>query len=159
MYNFFHYEILLISIFNRKIVEVREEDEPEDFWISLGGKGDYAQTRGLPSRPLLEPRLFKLSNESGRAIVEEVCNFTQEDLSEDDVMVLDSGDALYIWIGKGANVDEKQMSLQMAEEYIVSDPTDRSVENTLIVTIKQDAEPEAFKSYFGLWNPDLWDVS
>ena len=143
----------------REIVEIAEGEEPDEFWAGLGGKGDYGTTRELASRPLLEPRLFKLSNETGKFIVEEICNFIQEDLAEDDVMVLDSGDALYIWIGKGANDEEKEKSLEMAEEYIKSDPTDRTFEDTLVITVKQNEEPDAFKSYFGKWNPALWDVS
>ncbi|XP_054715456.1 gelsolin, cytoplasmic-like isoform X2 [Uloborus diversus] len=143
----------------REIIEINEGDEPEEFWASLSGKTDYSKTRDLPSRPLLETRLFKLSNETGKLTVEEICNFTQEDLSEDDVMVLDAGDALYIWIGKGADEEEKEKSLEMAEVYINSDPTDRDIDNTLIVKIKQYEEPEAFKSYFSDWNENLWDVS
>lgn len=143
----------------REVIEITEGEEPDEFWASLGGKGDYASTRDLSSRPLLQPRLFKLSNETGKFIVEEICNFIQEDLDEDDVMVLDAGDALYIWIGKGANEDEKRKSLEMAEEYIQSDPTDRNFNDILIITVKQYEEPDTFKSYFGNWNPGLWDVS
>lgn len=66
------------TIHYRKVLEILEEEEPDEFWASLGGKGDYATTRDLPSRPLLQTRLFKLSNETGKFIVEEICNFVQE---------------------------------------------------------------------------------
>lgn len=39
-----------------------------------------------------QPRLFESSNKTGRFIVTEVTRFTQDDLSEDDVMLLDTWD-------------------------------------------------------------------
>lgn len=39
-----------------------------------------------------QPRLFECSNQTGRFIVTEVTRFTQDDLSEDDVMLLDTWD-------------------------------------------------------------------
>lgn len=39
-----------------------------------------------------QPRLFECSNKTGRFIVTEVTHFTQDDLSEDDIMVLDTWD-------------------------------------------------------------------
>lgn len=39
-----------------------------------------------------QPRLFECSNSTGRFIVTEVTQFTQDDLSEDDVMLLDTWD-------------------------------------------------------------------
>ena len=39
-----------------------------------------------------QPRLFECSNKTGRFIVSEVTQFTQDDLNEDDVMLLDTWD-------------------------------------------------------------------
>lgn len=39
-----------------------------------------------------QPRLFECSNKTGRFIVTEVSQFTQDDLNEDDVMLLDTWD-------------------------------------------------------------------
>lgn len=39
-----------------------------------------------------QPRLFECSNKTGRFTVTEVTRFTQDDLSEDDVMLLDTWD-------------------------------------------------------------------
>lgn len=39
-----------------------------------------------------QPRLFECSNKTGRFIVSEITQFTQDDLSEDDVMLLDTWD-------------------------------------------------------------------
>ena len=51
-------------------------------------------------------------------------NITQ-DLVSDDVMVLDAGDELYVWIGKDSDASEKESGLQMAKKYIDADPTSR----------------------------------
>ena len=38
-----------------------------------------------------------------------------QDMVEDDVMILDSGDEIYVWIGNDANQDERKESLKLAE--------------------------------------------
>lgn len=42
-----------------------------------------------------QPRLFECSNKTGRFIVTEVTHFAQDDLSEDDVMLLDTWDQVW----------------------------------------------------------------
>lgn len=39
---------------------------------------------------LHDPRLFECSNQTGRFLMTEVADFTQDDLDEDDVMLLDT---------------------------------------------------------------------
>ncbi|CAG0921435.1 unnamed protein product [Notodromas monacha] len=207
---------------------VAEGEEPEGFFDALGGKGDYNADVGLPSNPLLEPRLFHClltaagSNGAGyyhlcqrvdddvgfadgfykseyiktdptersldntvifavkqgmepvafksvfpkwddalwdvrKLRVEEVANFDQDDLIVDDTMVLDTGAEVYVWIGNGALPDEKAKAFSMAEEYIKTDPTERSLDNTVIFAVKQGMEPVAFKSVFPKWDDALWD--
>lgn len=94
---------------------INENEETDDFWRALNGKGDYDNEVDQPGAPILEPRLFHctlLSNEKMR--VEEIADFTQEDLDEDDVIVLDGGDEVYIWEGKDSSEEERRQSSQVA---------------------------------------------
>lgn len=44
---------------------------------------------------------------------------TLQDLNEDDVMVLDSGDEVYVWVGRGSDDQEKEKAFAMAEVSLV----------------------------------------
>ena len=82
------------------------------------------------------PRLFQCSNASGGFRVEEIPEFTQEDLIEDDVMILDTFDQVFVWVGKNANAEEKEMSLKTAVEYIKSDPAERDLDSTPLLQVR-----------------------
>ena len=88
--------------------------------------------------------------------VEEVFDFDQEDLIEDDVMILDTYAEVYVWIGKGANAEEKKKSLETAIEYIKSDKSGRTVQTTILATLKQGFEPPSFTGHFIAWDPEKW---
>lgn len=94
---------------------INENAEPDDFWNALNGKGDYDTELNPPGAPFLEPRLFHcklLSN--GKLRVEEIDDFNQDDLDEDDVMILDGGDEVYLWEGKDSEEEERRKSLGVA---------------------------------------------
>lgn len=137
----------------RTLETISEGSESDDFWTSLGGKGSPSKMDNALHRPILNPRLFhcKLSVGTGRFRAFEIFNFEKDDMVEDDVMILDSGDEIYVWIGNDANQDERKESLKLAENYINTDPSDRNSSNTLIFTINQGEEPKSFTCTFSSW--------
>ncbi len=104
---------------DRTAVKVVEGKEPDEFWKLLGGKGSYTRdVEEVADTPTLSARLFHCAilPPSTKLGVDEVFNFEQEDLNEDDVMVLDTGDdEIFIWIGKGASPEEKKGANKMAD--------------------------------------------
>lgn len=106
---------------DRAATLINEKSEPEEFWSALGGQGEYDHEIDPPGAPYLEPRLFHcriLTN--GRFRVDEIANFEQDDLDPDDVMVLDGGDEVYVWVGSGSTDEEKEKSLDMAKVRVES---------------------------------------
>nr|XP_040040186.1 scinderin like a [Gasterosteus aculeatus aculeatus]XP_040040187.1 scinderin like a [Gasterosteus aculeatus aculeatus] len=134
--------------------EVEESKEPAGFWTALGGKKDY-QTSVALQKAVKPPRLFGCSNKTGTLIAEEVPGeFTQMDLAPDDVMILDTGNQVYVWVGSDANETEKTGSLNIAEQYLNKDPSGRR--GVPIATIKLGNEPPSFTGWFHAWDPDMW---
>uniref|UniRef100_A0A452V9I3 Scinderin n=2 Tax=Caniformia TaxID=379584 RepID=A0A452V9I3_URSMA len=145
------------SVLKCKTTRIQEGQEPEEFWNSLGGKKHYQTS------PLLEtqaedhpPRLYGCSNKTGRFIIEEVPGeFTQDDLAEDDVMLLDAWEQIFIWVGKDANEVERTESLKSAKMYLETDPSGRD-KRTPIVIVKQGHEPPTFIGWFLGWDSGRW---
>ncbi|KAM4628974.1 scinderin like a [Polymixia lowei] len=136
--------------------EVAEGKEPDGFWLALGGKSEYQTSKSL-QKMVKPPRLFGCSNKTGRLIVEEVPgDFTQMDLATDDVMILDTWDQIFIWIGKNANKVERTGSNKIAKDYVESDPSGRR--GVAFTTMKQGSEPPTFTGWFQAWDPKLWDT-
>ncbi|KAK7138857.1 hypothetical protein R3I93_016080 [Phoxinus phoxinus] len=141
-----------------KTQPVTEGNEPEDFWKALGGKTEYQKSEMLENKTIARPpRMFACSNKSGRFIIEEVPGeFNQDDLAEDDVMLLDVWDQVFVWIGKDANEVERTESLKSAKTYIETDPSGRD-KGTSVVVVKQGHEPPTFTGWFLGWDASRWD--
>lgn len=132
-----------------------EGQEPNEFWACLGGRTEYSSGKEFEDDPEVEPRLFECSNQTGTFICEEVINFDQKDLDEDDVMLLDTWNQLFIWIGKRARKEEKEQATVAAFEYLQSHPAGRDPE-TNVVMIKQGHEPPTFTGWFLAWDSHMW---
>lgn len=144
----------------REPVKVQEGSEPSKFWDALGGKAEYASGKWLEEVvPTVPPRLFQCSNASGRFKVEEIFDFAQEDLVEEDVMILDTYAQVFVWIGRGANEVEKKEGLKTAKDYIDTDPSNRDLDSTQLLQVKQGFEPPIFTCHFHGWNPNFWAQS
>uniref|UniRef100_A0A8C9VDH7 Scinderin like b n=1 Tax=Scleropages formosus TaxID=113540 RepID=A0A8C9VDH7_SCLFO len=145
----------VVGVLGGSATDVAEGKEPEAFWSALGGKKQYQTSKSL-QKTIKPPRLFGCSNKTGRLVAEEVPgDFTQSDLATDDVMLLDTDEQLYIWVGKDANDTEKAGAPKIAQEYLASDP--RGGRSIPIVTIKQGSEPMTFTGWFLAWDTSLWD--
>nr|XP_033506696.1 scinderin like b isoform X2 [Epinephelus lanceolatus] len=136
--------------------QVSEGKEPADFWSALGGKKEYQTSKSL-QQMINPPRLFGCSNKTGRLTVEEVPgDFTQSDLATDDVMLLDTWDQIFIWVGNDANAEERNGAPKIAKDYVDTDPSGRR--GLPITTIKHGAEPPTFTGWFQAWDPKMWET-
>lgn len=141
----------------REVEPIREGKEPKEFWEAIGGKEEYATGKRIEEeRPSYPPRLFQCSNASGAFKVEEIFEFSQEDLIEDDVMFLDTYDEVFVWIGEGANEVEKAEAVTVAMDYVSSDPSGRTLQDTVIIQVKQGYEPLNFTGHFQAWDREKW---
>ncbi|KAF1458243.1 Villin-1, partial [Pygoscelis antarcticus] len=135
---------------------IAEGQEPPEFWVALGGRSQYANSKRLQEEnPFVSPRLFECSNKTGTFLATEILDFTQDDLEEDDVYLLDTWDQVFFWIGKGANESEKEAAAVMVQEYLRSHPSGRDLETPIIV-VKQGHEPPTFTGWFLAWDPLIW---
>ncbi|KAH8369418.1 hypothetical protein KR009_010319, partial [Drosophila setifemur] len=142
-----------------ELEQVEEGAEPDEFWDELNGEGQYDRSLGDQGAPLLEPRLFHCHvKPNGQVKVEEVAKYEQEDLDTDDVMLLDAGDEIYVWVGSGASAEENSKIMDMTEHYIKREPTARSIETVSIVRVAQGQEPRVFKRMFPGWEDTYWET-
>ncbi|KFP48071.1 Adseverin, partial [Cathartes aura] len=147
----------IASVLKCQTSKINEGQEPEEFWKALGGKKKYQTSSQLLTKAEAHPpRLYGCSNKTGRFIIEEVPGeFTQDDLAEDDVMLLDAWEQVFVWIGKDANETERQESVKSAKRYIETDPSGRD-KGTPIVIVKQGHEPPTFTGWFLAWDSNKW---
>jgi len=133
---------------SRGVEEVPEGSEPDDFWEKLGGKTEYTSAKWLPPASR-DPMLFAVSNSTGAIKIEPIINFSQEDLEEEDVYLLDVYTTLFLWIGSQANESEKKAAEATVAKYIEKQKMDPE---TPIITVKSGNEPEMFQANFLGWD-------
>lgn len=112
---------------------------------------EYSKSKDMGVAAGFEPRLFHASNAHGYFHVEEIPNFGQDDLINDDIMLLDAYQTIYVWIGNQSNKFEKNGAYKTANRYIESVRDERDKESVQIVEIEAGKEPHAFTGFFSEW--------
>ncbi|KAL9915605.1 FLII actin remodeling protein [Glossina fuscipes fuscipes] len=95
---------------------LNEGEEPENFfWVALGGRKPYDTDADYMNYT----RLFRCSNEKGYFTVAEKCtDFCQDDLADDDIMILDNGEQVFLWLGSRCSEVEIKLAYKSAQVYI-----------------------------------------
>ena len=52
-------------------------------------------------------------------------------------MMLDTYSEVFVWVGRGANELEKKEGLKTAKEYIKTDPSDRDLDSTTLIQVRE----------------------
>ncbi|ETN79136.1 leucine Rich repeat-containing domain protein [Necator americanus] len=127
---------------------IKEGEEPDEFWEYIGGKKKYETDSSF----FRYTRLFRCTNEKGYfAVSEKTVDFCQDDLDDDDIMILDNGDLVFLWLGTRASEVEVKLAYKAATVYVAHmrmRQTDRP--RTLKLAIK-GKESRRFKKCFHAW--------
>jgi len=137
----------------------REDDEVDkEFWGHLGGKPPSLN----PAVPDTENAMgedqvyyfYKVSNETGKLLTTEIKErpLTVEHLDTNDTFILELANHVYIWIGKGANVEEKKNALIIGKQFVKAH---NKPKGTRVTRLVEKAEDTLFKSYFNGFYPIL----
>ncbi|MCO5558070.1 hypothetical protein L7F22_011646 [Adiantum nelumboides] len=131
---------------------VNEESEPSEFWNALGGRKNYS-CHPVKKEAGKHPQLFACSIVKGKLEATEVFNFTQNDLLSEDVMILDTSNEVFAWVGENADLKEKQQAFEMAEKYVEQAAVHEGLKKTVpIYIVTEGNEPFFFCKYFKEWD-------
>ncbi|XP_047387472.1 villin-like protein isoform X1 [Sciurus carolinensis] len=141
-----------ISINDKEMV--LEGQEPPNFWEALGGRAPYPSSKRLPEEAASsQPRLFECCRQAGCLVLTEVVFFSQGDLDKYDIMLLDTWQEIFLWLGAAAS--ERKEAVAWGQEYLKTHPAGRSLA-TPIVLVNQGHEPPTFTGWFSTWDPYKW---
>nr|CAD7432912.1 unnamed protein product [Timema monikensis] len=134
-----------------------EGQEKCNFWEAIGGKGEYTTNKEQTEhRDVIPPRLFHSSCTTDTFRVEEIVNFSQSDLLQEDTMLLDARHVIYIWSGKASSKTERDAITFIPIQYLRTDPAERD-EDIPVFFVKQGFEPNTFTGFFKNWNSTFWN--
>lgn len=98
-----------------------------------------------------DARLFSASTATGTFKVEEVDQFDQGDLNDEDVFLLDTYTQLFVWIGSQSTQQEKDKAMAFAQQYAASADDGRDPDLPIIRVTAGD-EPRMFSCHFHGWD-------
>ncbi|XP_044289445.1 protein flightless-1 homolog [Varanus komodoensis] len=129
---------------------INEGEEPENFfWVGIGTQKPYDGD----AEYMKYSRLFRCSNEKGYFAVSEKCSdFCQDDLADDDIMLLDNGCEVYMWVGTQTSQVEIKLSLKACQVYIQHMRAKDPSRPRKLRLVRKGNEPPAFTRCFHAWS-------
>ncbi|XP_068454932.1 protein flightless-1 homolog [Clinocottus analis] len=128
---------------------INEGEEPENFfWVGIGSQKQYDEDADY----MKHARLFRCSNEKGYFSVSEKCSdFCQDDLADDDIMLLDNGKEVYMWVGTQTSQVEIKLSLKACQVYIQHMRSKDTEHPRKLRLVRKGNEPHCFSRCFHAW--------
>uniref|UniRef100_A0A4W6CB64 Protein flightless-1 homolog n=1 Tax=Lates calcarifer TaxID=8187 RepID=A0A4W6CB64_LATCA len=128
---------------------INEGEEPENFfWVGIGSQKAYDEDADY----MKHARLFRCSNEKGYFSVSEKCSdFCQDDLADDDIMLLDNGKEVYMWVGTQTSQVEIKLSLKACQVYIQHMRSKEAEQPRKLRLVRKGNEPHCFTRCFHAW--------
>ncbi|XP_060882719.1 protein flightless-1 homolog isoform X1 [Labrus mixtus] len=128
---------------------INEGEEPENFfWVGIGSQKEYDEDADY----MKHARLFRCSNEKGYFSVSEKCSdFCQDDLADDDIMLLDNGKEVYMWVGTQTSQVEIKLSLKACQVYIQHMRSKDPEHPRKLRLVRKGNEPHCFTRCFHAW--------
>jgi len=127
---------------------IDEGEEVDEFWEILGGKGIISEpTEDEHITTPIVKNLFKLSDASGAltfTLISTNENIKFNMLQTEDVFLLDTGIEIFVWVGKGASINEKRNAIKSAQNYLLQNNRTR----TSITRQLEGGESDYFKGAF-----------
>ncbi|XP_057488028.1 villin-2-like [Actinidia eriantha] len=135
------------------VKHAKEGTENSSFWFALGGKQSYTSKK-VSQEIVRDPHLFTFSfNKAGKFEVEEVCNFSQDDLLTEDILILDTHAEVFVWVGQSVDSKEKQSAFEIGQKYIGMAASLEGLSPYVpLYKVMEGNEPCFFTSYFS-WDP------
>jgi hypothetical protein len=101
-----------------------ENDETEEFWKLLGGKGKIKSAiEGGDDLDLESERtneLYQLNETNGKFSFSKVAQgeISKSMFKSDDVFIADFGNIVFVWIGKKSSTGERAKAMIYANDYL-----------------------------------------
>ncbi|KAL4571682.1 hypothetical protein LXL04_018445 [Taraxacum kok-saghyz] len=130
----------------------KEGTENSTFWFALGGKQGYTSKKAS-QETVRDPHLFAFSFNKGKFEIEEIYNFSQDDLLTEDTLILDTHAEVFIWVGQSVDSKEKQTAFEIGQKYIeLAASLDGLSPFVPLYKITEGNEPSFFTTFFS-WDP------
>lgn len=111
-----------------EIISIEQGEEANEFKELMQNNEEDVQNINTGA---IVKKMFKLSDEEGKLSLSEV-NYSKDSLDSSAAFLIDRGDALLIWIGKGASKSEKKFSSVYAKKYLLQEDKTESVKIILV---------------------------
>ncbi|KAF7819033.1 villin-3-like isoform X1 [Senna tora] len=126
----------------------KEGTESSAFWSALGGKESYTSEK-VTNDAVRDPHLFTFSFNKGKFQVEELYNFSQDDLLTEDMLILDAPAGVFVWVGQSVDPKEKQSAFEIGQKYIdLAASLEGLPPHVPLYKVTEGNEPCFFTAYF-----------
>jgi len=101
-----------------EVLEGAEVRDSHPFWKSFPDEDEVDGDDDGDDDGVDEKKLLRVDVESHEAVVVKEGEYCKDDLKSDDVFIVDTGNDVFVWVGKEASVEERKNGMSIAHIYM-----------------------------------------